>query len=1067
MFRNSLSRLLVSTASRWGMVALLALAFFLLFVKPARATFTTITPLTWNVIGLDSNNVNVGPNHFPVGARVCSDGATTATVNFVWDDGRNAFTGDPYINLRQGTNSSLTLTFAGAGCQDAYFEVEVNRDSNAYNKTRRYRITATDGSGTISTSTPRELFVEYLISQSRNSVTDLQLSTTGAVGSYVSIPNGGTMSLLVGNTYWIKLVGSTATNGYEQIESFINFPNTIFQVLSVSTTWSAHSLPTPYDRLYGDGCGWENNPLSPNYRSCLSTGKNGGNVTVTYQVRILSAPTAPLTNPQPLSTLIYDFSGSSYHYNADFGTSTRYTYIVNPADIKITKKFVPDTILPNGTSILRFTIPNTTTVAISGVNFTDILPSGVVISNTVGASTTGCGSPTFSPTAGSGSLAFSNGTIAPNSSCVIQVNVTSPSTGTYPNTTGRLYINGTTPGTGIDTGNTASATLNVVSALAPACTPGLTMANWTVPNTASTAPPDNGAGAPTVKAGNVVTATASASAAGYSTINTSTGFNDSRSWQLSGFKGQNQTVDFVVDTRHYSNVFMTLHLYESSPTNGPNNVYVSYNNGAGFTNVLTIPKASIPATTWLTYTIGFTDVTSINGTTTFRINSDNSANNDSASILLDDIKFTGCSQVPPPPTLSKAFSVSPIPVNGTSRLTFTFSNSQAGYEPLTNVRITDTLPSGLQVANPPNSNITGAGCTGVTFNPTAGATTLNYIANNMAANATCTAYVDVTATRAGQFDNVSDYISASESGANKTSTGYGTASLTAIAPPTIAKQYSASPIFVGNTTVLTYTITNPNPSTTLNGIAFTDSLPAGVSVATTSSSTCGGTLSTTNPSSISFTGGSLAGGASCTFTVTVTGNSAGTYTHTTSNITSTNGGTGNTATATVEVRNQTPRISLLKQISTDQSTWVTYIYPVSPGTNVYYRFKIENTGDVALSSLGITDPRVDASGCTWPNPLPVAVVANDNHIATCIVGPISSSGGTVANTATAQGSYNSTVYNSSPSTATYSNSPTAVKLSLFTAKTATKTNTVALSQGWELGAALMLLVGITIYHRRK
>ncbi|KAF0109496.1 MAG: hypothetical protein FD147_2230 [Chloroflexi bacterium] len=30
----------------------------------------TITPLTWNVIGLDSNNVNVGPNTFPVGARV-------------------------------------------------------------------------------------------------------------------------------------------------------------------------------------------------------------------------------------------------------------------------------------------------------------------------------------------------------------------------------------------------------------------------------------------------------------------------------------------------------------------------------------------------------------------------------------------------------------------------------------------------------------------------------------------------------------------------------------------------------------------------------------------------------------------------------------------------------------------------------------------------------------------------------------------------------------------------------------------------------------------------------------
>ena len=31
----------------------------------------TIEPLTWNFIGLDSNNVNAGPNRFPVGARVC------------------------------------------------------------------------------------------------------------------------------------------------------------------------------------------------------------------------------------------------------------------------------------------------------------------------------------------------------------------------------------------------------------------------------------------------------------------------------------------------------------------------------------------------------------------------------------------------------------------------------------------------------------------------------------------------------------------------------------------------------------------------------------------------------------------------------------------------------------------------------------------------------------------------------------------------------------------------------------------------------------------------------------
>ena len=52
------------------------------------AAVLTITPLTWNVVGLDSNNVNVGPNNFPVGARVCNTGDTTATnvsSSFNWE----------------------------------------------------------------------------------------------------------------------------------------------------------------------------------------------------------------------------------------------------------------------------------------------------------------------------------------------------------------------------------------------------------------------------------------------------------------------------------------------------------------------------------------------------------------------------------------------------------------------------------------------------------------------------------------------------------------------------------------------------------------------------------------------------------------------------------------------------------------------------------------------------------------------------------------------------------------------------------------------------------------------
>ena len=42
------------------------------------AVSLSIAPITWNVIGLDSNNVLVGPNNFPIGARVCNTGTTPA-----------------------------------------------------------------------------------------------------------------------------------------------------------------------------------------------------------------------------------------------------------------------------------------------------------------------------------------------------------------------------------------------------------------------------------------------------------------------------------------------------------------------------------------------------------------------------------------------------------------------------------------------------------------------------------------------------------------------------------------------------------------------------------------------------------------------------------------------------------------------------------------------------------------------------------------------------------------------------------------------------------------------------
>jgi hypothetical protein len=91
----------------------------------------------------------------------------------------------------------------------------------------------------------------------------------------------------------------------------------------------------------------------------------------------------------------------------------------------------------------------------------------------------------------------------------------------------------------------------------------------------------------------------------------------------------------------------------------------------------------------------------------------------------------------------------------------------------------------------------------------------------------------------------------------------------------------------------------------VTGVAFTDTLPAGLVVNTPNGLTgsCGGgtITATAGSGSISLTGATLAGSASCTFAVNVTGTSAGTKNNTTGTISSNEGGTGGTASASLAV----------------------------------------------------------------------------------------------------------------------------------------------------------------------
>ena len=320
----------------------------------------TVTPVSWNVVGLDSNNPTVGPDTFQVGARVCNTGGTAVNSivgDFIWDS-PNAF-----INLSGASTLNLSSLNAGA-CTDFYYPVTITRSSLAYNATRSYHIAVSaTGISTITTPTPREIYVEKIISQNRNSVNSIVGPTT----------------VFVGQTYNYTVNASTATQGYEQLEAFLNLPNIIFQVLAISTTYSSPAGATN-DKFYADACGWDNNPLSATYRSCIGPqnyvgGKAGGTISTTYTVKVLS------TGVTIASTLIMDFSGSSYHYNSDYGlgiNSITITSVPAPVpNVGLQKSVTPNSaaqLIPGADLTYTIAFTNTGTAGASSLVVTDPIP---------------------------------------------------------------------------------------------------------------------------------------------------------------------------------------------------------------------------------------------------------------------------------------------------------------------------------------------------------------------------------------------------------------------------------------------------------------------------------------------------------------------------------------------------------------------------------------------------------------------------------------------------------------------------------------------------------------------
>jgi uncharacterized repeat protein (TIGR01451 family) len=305
-----------------------------------------------------------------------------------------------------------------------------------------------------------------------------------------------------------------------------------------------------------------------------------------------------------------------------------------------------------------------------------------------------------------------------------------------------------------------------------------------------------------------------------------------------------------------------------------------------------------------------------------------------------------------PPVVTKSFTPPMIPLLGTTTMQITISNPNA-FDSLLGVGFTDDLPSGLAVAATANLTNTCGG----TVTAIAGAGTVSLAGGTVDGNASCLVTVSITGIGAGLTTNTVQ-VTTTNAGASNTAN----ATLTVLSPPALTKSFGASTLTPHGTSSLAFSVTNPNSTVALTGVAFTDTLPTGLVVSTPNrqvGSCAGGTISAVaGSSSISLSGATIAASSGCNFSVNVTNTgTTGQLTNTTSAVTSTNGGTGNTATATLYV-------AFPAKISAGFGVPSAAVH-----VPVKLTFKLTNPNTFTLTGVAFTDVMPQGLVVTTPNRL--------------------------------------------------------------------------------------------------
>ena len=637
-------------------------------------------------------------------------------------------------------------------------------------------------------------------------------------------------------------------------------------------------------------------------------GPTPGSCSVT--ITVTSSTIGNLITTIPAGALSASGGGTTIT-NTDPASATLHVGGVLPPSVS--KSFSSATIWAGEVTQLSIGITNPdSNASFTQASLTDDLPTNVLLANPASPTLNGCGaSASVSAANGGSSVALNNATIAPSSTCIITVNVTSNVQGTYINTIPARALQ-----TQQGLTNTAATNTRLIVeqiGISKRFSPGSIAAGGTTTLTSTLQNPTNSP---------------------YTGV------------RLLDTLPTPLTVVRVAGNTCHGNVSTTSTTISlTGGTIPPGSIT---NPGTCSVSVEVTAPAGTPAGTFRN-TIPVGGLTTSQGVGNIRPAT--------ASVVVSSTDVVGI----------KSFSPSTIQAGDNARLRIDlFAPSDTD---LTNFSLTDPLPAGVTVSNSTPPAITGCGAAPpMVFVADTGGTSISLSGGTIPAGQRCRIDVYVTSSSPASYTNTISPTNITNN-ENRTLTTDLTSSLTVANAGfqriALVKGFNPLTVFGGSASTMSIELLNPG-SVTLTDIAFTDHMPQGMILANPVNlnvGTCGGTLSgTPGANSFSFSGGSLPPSSNCTLTLSATLTVNGNLTNTipAGAVTTANG-----------VSNLDPAEATLTNLPGASITKFFLSKTIAAGSDAGLNITIQNTGNVSLSGMGFSDSLPNGltiSGASAPAP---------------------------------------------------------------------------------------------------